>query len=231
MKKIFFTAAILFLCTGVFAQQISKITFAATGMLETLSLAIDDNVMLNLDDAGVISKWGLEPYNLRTENYGDYTDKLDPYVGRVEYYTANDNEAFRGKVKYIGRTLITYYASYDEESLKGKVKSIGTNAIEYYRAVEDKAFAGKIKNIGSAGMTYFSSFDNEGYRGKLKSVGSSTINYYASFDDKAFAGKIKSIGNVSFSYYGSYDKPEYRGRMKVNSPIQHINGIKYYIKY
>ena len=121
MKKIIFALAFsLFVVTG-FAQQISKITLATNGDLESIAVAVDDNVIVNLTDKGTISKFGLEPYNLRTENYGDYTDRLDPYNGRIEYYTANDNPAFSGKVKYIGKTQITYYASYDDEIDYGDV--------------------------------------------------------------------------------------------------------------
>ena len=145
MKKIIFAIVFSFFVLTGFTQQVSKITLATNGDLETISVAVDDNVIVNLTDKGTISKFGLEPYNLRTENYGDYTDRLDPYNGRIEYYSPNDNPAFSGKVKYIGKTQITYYASYD-----------------------DKAFSGRIKSIGNVSFTYYSSFDRPEYRGGRK---------------------------------------------------------------
>ena len=45
-------------------------------------------------------------------------------MGREEYYPLTENEAYRGKVKYIGRTRFTYYTSDDKETLKGKVKPL-----------------------------------------------------------------------------------------------------------
>lgn len=229
MKKLLLTIAVGFSLTG-FSQQIAKITLGASGSLEMISIAVDDNVIVNVTDDGTISKFGLEPYNIQTEGYGDYTDRLDPYNGRIEYYLANDNEAFRGKVKYIGKTQITYFASFDEEALKGKIKSIGASLVGYYPAIADKAFKGKLKNIGGTAFSYFSSFDNEAFRGKLRTAGPTNISYYASFDDIIYGGKVKSIGNFSYTYYSSFDRPEYRGARKSGQPLQYINGIKFYVK-
>lgn len=230
MKKILFLLVINFIALASFCQQVAKITLGSAGNLEMISIAVDDGVIINLLDDGSISKFGTEPYNIRTEGYGDYTDKLEPYSGRIEYFTPNDNEAFRGKVKYIGKTPITYYASYDEESLRGKIKSIGAALVSYYQDFEDKAFKGKLKNIGSTTFSYFSSFDNEAFRGKLRTVGPTTLSYYTSYDDKLYGGKIKNIGNFSYTYYSAFDRPEYRGARKTGQPIQYINGTKFYVK-
>ncbi len=230
MKKISLLIIVSLLAFTGIAQQISKVTLARSGELEMISLTVDDNVIIHLSDGGNIIKFGLEPYNIRTENFGDYTDKLDPYAGRIEYYTANDNEAFRGKVKYIGKTHITYFASFDDEALKGKIKSIGASLLSFYMAFEDKAFKGKLKKIGAVEFAYYSSFDNEAFRGKLRQVGLSSLTYYSSFDDKAFAGMIKSVGNMSYTYYSSYDRIEFRGARKTGRALEYINGIRFYVK-
>jgi len=36
-----------------------------------------------------------------------------------------DNDALKGKLKSVGKTVINYYSSFDDPYLKGKLKSIG----------------------------------------------------------------------------------------------------------
>jgi hypothetical protein len=230
MKKILLFSLFSFLIGNVFSQQISKITLGTSGALESISITIADNAIINMKEDGSIINFGLPRYNRITDNYGDYTDLLDPFVGRIEYYSNLDNEAFRGKVKYIGKTQITYFASYDDENLRGKIRSIGTILLGYFMNYEDKDVKGKLRKIGAVDLDYFTSFDNEAFRGKLRAVGATNLTYYASYDDKAFAGRIKSIGNFGYTYYSSYDRVEYRGARKTGLQQQLINGIKYYAK-
>jgi len=228
MKKIFLLAATALFAAPSFSQSISKITIADNGTIETIAFEVEPNVMLNIKDDGSVINWGEDVY--RENGVENWAGKLKDYMGRVEYYSATDNEAFRGKVKYVGKILLTYYASYENESLRGKLKSLGSNNIEYYLAYDDEALRGKIKSIGSSAFSWYSSFNNEAYRGKLKSIGSTELTYYSSTDDKAYKGRLKSIGGSQFTYYSSYDRQEYRGRMKTGTQVQVINSIKYFVK-
>ncbi len=228
MKKIFLSAAVALFAVPSFSQSISKITIAETGLIETIAFEIEPNVMLNIKEDGTVVNWGEDVY--RENGVENWQNKLKDYMGRVEYYAATDNEAFRGKVKYLGRLLLTYYASYENDILKGKLKSIGSNNIDYYLAYEDEAVRGKMKSIGSSAITWYSSFNNEAFRGKVKSIGATEFTYYASSDDKAYKGRVKSIGSSPFTYYSSYDRPEYRGRIKTGVQVQVINSIKYFVK-
>ncbi len=208
-------------------QRIARITMSQGGTLDMISFEIEANVIVNVTESGNIINWGTDIYvDGRVENFAG---KLGEFPGKVEYYSANDNEAFRGKVKYIGKTLVTYYGSYDDEVLKGKIKSIAATKFEYYASYDENSLKGKIKNA-SVPFTYYTSFDNEAYRGKLKSIGLTSITYYASFDDKAYKGKIKSIDRSSFTYYASFEKTEYRGMMKTGFQGQLINGIKFLVR-
>ena len=227
MKKIILLAAVALFAAPSFSQSISKITIGMSG-IETIAFEVEPNVMVNIKEDGTVINWGEDVY--RQNGVENWAGKLKDYMGRVEYYSNVDNEAFRGKVKYIGRTLLTYYASYENESLRGKLKSLGSNNIDYYLAYDDEATRGKIKSIGSLAVSWYSSFNNEAFRGKLKSIGSTELTYYSSTDDKAYKGKIKSIGGSPFTYYSSYDRQEYRGSMKTGAQIQVINSIKYFIK-
>ncbi|MBK7308251.1 MAG: hypothetical protein IPI88_15325 [Chitinophagaceae bacterium] len=168
MKKIFLVSVTLVLCMAVFSQRISKITITGTGMVNDIVVGLDENIQVYLSKEGQITKWGFDRFIGYQENYNDY---LEPYVGRVEYYTENDDAALRGKVKYIGRTLLTYYPSYEMESLRGKLKSIGSLNMGYYLAFDDKAMAGSLKTIGQQTIAWYASYENEGLRGKPKQWG------------------------------------------------------------
>lgn len=225
MRKICTTIIALFIIPLGFSQNISKITISGNGQIDIISFGLDENVQVYLTKTGNISKWGFDKYIGYQENYNAV---LEPYVGKTEYYTQNDDEAVRGKVKYIGRTLLTYYASYENESLKGKLKSIGSINLDYYLSFDDKAFAGNIKSMGSNQVTWYASYENEALRGKLKTVGPTAITYYGPFEDKAFRGKTKSIGTYTLTYYSSLE--QYSGAIKTGSPVINANGIKYYVR-
>lgn len=210
---------------AVFGQRISKITITGSGSLSDIVIGLDENVQVYLSKDGQITKWGFDRFIGYQENYNDY---LEPYVGRVEYYSENDDVALRGKVKYIGKTMLTYYASYEMESLRGKLKSIGSLNMGYYQAYDDKAMAGSLKTVGQQNIDWYSSFENEGLRGKLKGVAGTPITYYGSFEDKAFRGKLKSIGSNTFTYYSSTE--QYSGSIKSGASTVTINGIKFYIR-
>jgi hypothetical protein len=225
MKKIFLVSAAFVFCMAVFGQRISKITITGTGMVSDIVVGLDENVQVYLTKEGQISKWGFDRFIGYQENYNDY---LEPYVGRVEYYSENDDASLRGKVKYIGKTLLTYYPSYEMESLRGKLKSIGSLNMGYYLAYDDKAMAGSLKNIGQQTIDWYASYENEGLRGKLKAVGPTSIAYYGSFEDKAFRGKIKSIGSTNFTYYSSSE--QYSGSMKSGTSFITVNGVKFYVR-
>lgn len=225
MKKLFFSLAFLSVAYIGIGQTISKITITGTGQADVFEIGLDENVQVYLSKTGNISKWGFDRFIGYQENYnGDLT----PYVGRIEYYSQNDDESVRDKVKYIGRTLLTYYASYENEALKGKLKSIGSINLEYYLSYEDAAYRGQIKKMGRQSVTWYASYENADIRGKLKTFGPTPFTYYGSFEDKAFRGKIKSIGQFSFTYYSSFE--QFSGAMKTGSSILNVNGVKYYLR-
>ncbi len=229
MKKILFSLAATLFLAPAFAQSLYKISISDNGNVEKIAFEVETDVILNITTDGNIMSWGYDVFKSRGGE--NYLDKMEPYVGRVEYYTEDDNEAFRGKVKAIGRTRITWYASYEGDAFKGKLKSIGSsNMIQYYDTYEDEAYRGKIKSIGANNITWYASYNNEAYRGKLMSIGSTQVTYYSSTDDKAYKGKIKTLGGTTFTYYSSLERQDYRGRIKSGMQTQFINGIKYFVK-
>jgi len=215
----------LLFCIKGFSQNISKITISGNGNLDNISFALDENVQVYVSKDGIISKWGYDKFIGYQENYQGI---LEPYVGRIEYYSQNDDEALRGKVKYIGKTLLTYYPSYEKEALIGKLKSIGFINMDYYSSFEDKSFAGNLKTIGQQSITWYASYENDALRGKLKSFGPTSLTYYGGFEDKAFRGKIKSIDRFTTTYYSSFE--QYSGQVKTGAQILNANGIKYFIR-
>ena len=218
---------LVLLVTIAFSQTLSQVTLTGAANSNVITFIVDESVLLNVSRDGKIIDWGVEN---RTRRMGIHPGPLDKYSGKEEYYPETDNEAFRGKVKYIGRTLVTYYSSSENETLKGKLKSIGSLIFDYYGSYEDEAIRGNIKNAGSVSFGFYSSFDDRAFKGKIKNVGPTNITYYSSFDDKAFTGKVKSIDRQPFVYYSSLDRREYSGLLKTGSPMVFANNVKFFVR-
>ena len=225
MKNILIILVACLFINATYAQRVSKVAINSNGNTDMISIATDDNAVINISLDGNVLSYGTEYFSEKISNYS----RLEKYNGRIDLYTSTDDKLFLGRLKYIGRTAVTYYASYDIEALRGKIKSVGSLIFNYYMQYDDATLKGKIKSIGSQPLAYFSSFDNEALRGKLKTLGSTNLNYYTSFDDRAFAGKIKNIGQINFSYYPSYDK-QFAGSMKTGSYTQNVAGVNYFIQ-
>lgn len=230
MKKVYLLLTFWGCVTLVAAQRLTKVVVADKGAKATYSILLDQDVDIELSQDGSIVKWGVDRYVGRMDaNYRETV--LQNFEGRVEYYDNNANEAFRGKLKYIGGTLITYYASYEDKEWVGKIKSIGSLNINYYSKYDDAMSSGRLKSVGQLLITYFSGFENDAMKGKVKSIGNAGFTYYSSMDDKAYAGKIKSFNGESFVYYSSLDLPAFRGALKSGRQFQIVNGIVFRILY
>lgn len=228
MKRILLLASFAFLINAASAQLFSGVNFLRNGNLDFMTFKLDGNVLIYLNKDGSVKKWGYDRFGARGQD--NYLDELDAYIGRVDYYTANDDAAYRGKIKYIGNVLLSYYASYEQEWLRGKLKSIGKITLDYYSNFDNEAFKGSIKSIGANAITWYGSFDNSAVKGKLKSVGPTSLTYYNSSDDKLYSGRLKTIGNSSFTWYGSFDLKDYQGALKTGLQAQTINQVKYTLR-
>ena len=224
MKRLSLLISILFVSVVTYSQELSHVTFSGGATLSSFSFRTDQEIIIRVSDDGKLLEYGTDPGPGR---YYYDPRKLQPYLGRVEYFGQEYDSVFRGKVKSIGTCTFTYYDKYETVAKIGKMKTIGRVSTDYYDNYEDTALRGKLKFAGSVLFSYYSSFENEGYRGKLKSVNNNTITYYSTFDDKAFKGKIKSIGSFEYTWYPSYDR--YGGALKSGSLTQNINGIIYFI--
>jgi hypothetical protein len=229
MKKTSLIIIALFMMINVsFSQRVHKIILADKGASITTGFLLNENVVVFIGQDGSISEWGVDRY---ADRAGDQISrKLDTYGGRIEYYTDKDNEAFRGKIKYIGNTMITYFASFDDKDKAGRIKTIGTIPFNYFTTYDDPSAKGKIRMVGRTAYSFYTNFDNDAYKNKIKSVGTVGITYFATTDDKALVGKVKSVNNRPFTYYTSQDQPNLRGVLKTGSLNQVINGVTYQIK-
>ena len=228
MMKFVFTTIFFFLfviCTN--SQQLGQVTFSGGAVLSYFSFRTDQGVLIRITSDGKVLEWGTEIKSLRNDYYAP---NLQPFMGRVEYYSMESDSAFRGKVKSIGTCLLTYYYSYDTDTKPGKLRSIGTVNFDYYTNFDDKSRQGKIRFAGNLTLEYFSLFEEEVIRGKLKAIGSTSITYYSIFDDKLIRGKIKSIGSVSYTWYSSFDRSDYRGSLKSGSYRQDIGRVSYILQ-
>ncbi len=227
MKKLF--SAILFLLFGICAdsQQLSQVTFSGGATFSYFTFITDQDVLVRVSDDGKLLEWGSE---IRSErNYNYYAPRLQPFMGRVDYYGPEADTVFRGKVKSIGTCMLTYYGAYEKDEKPGKLKSIGTVGLDYYTRFENAAFKGKLRFAGDLVLEYYPSIENEAIRGKLKSVGNTRIVYHSTFDDKLIQGKVKSIGTVVYNWGTSLDA-RFKGSLKTGLHRQNINGITYILR-
>ena len=222
MKQISVVSAFLLFSTCLFSQKLSQVSLA--GGSSYFSILIDQNVLIRITAEGNIIDWGTE---LLSQRSNFYDPRLQPYLGRVEYYGKESDSAFRGRVKSIGTAVITYYGSHEADSKPGKLKSVGTLMLDYYTNFDNVALRGKLRFIGSQIIEYYASLEDEMIRGRLKVVGNTPIKYYSSFDDRDLRGKIKSIGSLVLEYYTSLDRVELRGQLKSGINRPNVGGITY----
>ena len=227
MRKFLTVIPSLFLAVFTYSQQLSQVTFSDASNLSYFSFLTDQGVLIRITQDGKILEYGTELLSQRA-NY--YDPKLQPYLGRIDYYATESDSAFRGKVKSIGTCIITYYGHYETAEKIGKLKSVGTLLLDYYTNYDNIAFRGKLRFVGASTIEYYSSLDDEAFKGKLKSIGNSPITYYSTFDDKLIKGKIKGIGSVPYTWYDSFDRTELRGALKSGLYRQVIGSITYILR-
>jgi len=227
MKQITTAFVCVLVASSFSAQRLSQINLTGAPGPSYFAILTDQDVLIRVTADGKIIDWGTELLSQRS-NFFDR--KLQPFMGRVEYYGQESDSAFRGKVKNIGTCPITYYGHYEIETKIGKLKSIGTVYLDYYTNFDNVALRGKLRFIGSLIVEYYSSLEDEVLRGRLKTVGNVPVRYYSSFDDRYLKGKIKSIGSVVFDYYYSLDPIELRGSLKSGYYRPNVGGVTYILQ-
>lgn len=227
MKKFFVPLFILVFSTCVYGQRLGQVSFLNGANLSYFSIQNDQGVLIRVSEDGKLLEWGSEVLSDRG-NY--YAPKLQPFMGRVDYYSAESDSVFRGKVKSIGISPVTYYSAYDEATKRGKLKSFGSLQFDYFSTYDDKSLQGKMKLFGTLLLDYYRSFENESLKGKIKSIGNLPITYYTVFDDKINAGKLKSIGSAPIAWYSMSDPVYMRGALKSNNYRLNIGGMTFILR-
>lgn len=226
MKNILVTIFLLFFAVCNFAQQLGQVTFAGGAKLSYFSFFTDQDVLIRVSEDGKVIEWGNEFQALYIPNY--YNPKLQPYMGRVEYYGQETDSAFSGKIKSIGTCVLTYYNHYETATRVGKLRSIGSIILDYYDNYFTTTLQGKLRFIGNFQLEYYSSLDDIVYRDNLKSIGNTLITYHSSFDDSLIKGKVKSIGPIIYTWYTSFDLNRYG--LKSGAYRTNINGVTYILQ-
>jgi len=228
MKKLFLAIPVLMLAASAFSQKLSQVSFSGATSLTSFSFLTDQNVLIRVSPDGKIIDYGSEVMSERSNNY--FAPKLQPFMGRIDYYTADSDSAFKGKVKSIGTCVLTYYGSFEKDDKPGKLKSIGAIPLDYYTQFDNAAYKGKLRFAGTMVLAYYPALENEAFRGKLKSVGNTTLKYHSTFDDKLIQGKIKSIGSVAYNWGTSLDPQGQKGALKSGTYRSNINGVTFIIQ-
>ena len=228
MTRKFLLLPLLFFILSAYSQELSQVIFSGGQTLSSISFITDQKVVIRISEDGRLLEWGTDP---GTGRYNYYTGKLQPYLGRVDYYSpAEYDSVLRGKVKSIGTAALKYYGAAETKSKTGKLRSVGNVVLDYYESYENTINQGKLKSAGYVLFDYYSSTENEAFRSKLKSVGNTQITYYSTFDDKAIKGKIKGIGSFSYAWYTSNERREFQGALKSGPVTQNINGVTYFVR-
>ena len=228
MRTFISSILLLFLTCATYSQQLSQVSFAGGATLTSIAIMTDDNVLIRISEEGKIIETGIELQSLRSSNY--YAPNLQPYMGRMEYYSLEADSVNRGKLKSIGACMLTYYGQFEVAEKIGKLKSVGIISFDYYSSYENTILKGKLKFVGSLMMEYYSPFEDQAFKGKLKSIGSTIITYYSYFDDKLIRGKIKNIAGVSYKWYTSLDGINFGGGLKSGLQRQHISGVTFIVQ-
>jgi hypothetical protein len=226
MRKLFTAIPFLLLTTCTYSQQLSQVTFSDGANLSYLSFLVDQNVLIRISEDGKVLEWGIEWMSDRSSYYAP---KLQPYLGRMEYYSPESDSAFRGKVKNIGTCALTYYGHYETANKVGKLRSVGTLILDYYSDYDISTLKGKLRFVGNLILEHYSSTGDEAFSNKLRLIGNTPITYYSSFDDKLIRGKIKSIGSVVYTWYSSFDLRG-GGGLKSGLYRQNIGGVTYILQ-
>jgi hypothetical protein len=224
MKKVLLIFTLLVISRFMYSQQLSQVTFKQGSEFAYFTFATEQGVLIRISDEGNILEWGSE---VMSDRYNYYAPRLQPFMGRVEYYGPQDDSVFRGKLKSIGTSYITYFDTFQVKAKIGKLRSIGNQYFDYFEGYEDKIFTGKLKSIGNLNIDYYKSYENESLRGKLRQVGSVPISYYTVFDDRFNVGKLKSVGSSIYSWYSLSDPVGMRGGLKTNNYRQTVSGVTY----
>jgi hypothetical protein len=227
MKTILATILLFFIANCTYSQQLRQVNFSGGAKLSFFSFLVDNDVLIRINEDGKLLEWGIEPV---VQRFNYFLPKLQPYMGRVDYYGMEADSVSRGKVKSIGTCILTYYGRYETDEKIGKLRSVGSVLLDYYNNFDNKALKGKIRFLGSQVLEYYSSLEDESFRGKIKAIGNTEITYYSIFDDKLNKGKIKSIGSAVYTWYSLFDRSEYRGGLKSGSYRQTIGGVTYILQ-
>ena len=226
MKRFFVLLSFLGLTISSYSQELSYVTFSGGTTFSSFSFTTDQQIIIKISDDGKVLEWGNQQ---EAGRYYGTPGKLQPYMGRVDYYGTEADSISKGKVKSIGTCNFTYYGAFETAEKAGKIKSIGRTSLDYYSNYDNQAFRGKLKFAGNTMFSYYANYDNEAFVGKLKSVANTTLTYYSTFDDKLIRGKIKSIGSFNYAWYSSFDSRMYQGGLKSGALFQNVNGVVYTI--
>ena len=209
-----------------YSQTLKFVSFSQGSEFSALAFITSQRIIIKVSLDGNVLEWGNE---MEPGRFYQEPAKLQPYMGRIEYYEKQFDSILNGKIRSIGVTSITYYGSTENEALVGKVKSIGNILFNYYIEPGNETMRGKIKSAGQKNITFYNSHENEAFRGKIKSIGATQITYYSTFDDKSIRGKLKSIGSSNYTWYTSLDRQGYQGSLKSGRQTEMIEGVTYII--
>ncbi|MFN2456843.1 MAG: hypothetical protein ABR502_01465 [Chitinophagaceae bacterium] len=225
MKKILIAIATFLFAACTYSQKLSQVSFQNGANLSYFSFSDNQGVLIRMSVDGKVLEWGME---VMADRGYYYAPKLQPYLGRVEYFGQEWDTTLKGKVKSIGAHAITYFGPQEEVTKRARIKSLGNLQFDYFSQYDGKDLQGKVKMIGHYTLDYYRQYENEAIRGKLKSIGSMPVTYYTPFDDRYNAGKLKNVGPVYYTWYSEFDRA--KGALKSNNFRATVGSITFILR-
>src|SRR6266496_5453967 len=109
MKR-YFVLLIFFLIYSIgHSQTLKFVTFSSGAEFSSLSFITDQQIIIKISQVGKVLEWG---YEMERGRFYSQPGKLQPYMGRVEYYEKQFDSILNGKLKSVGTSSITYYGSF-----------------------------------------------------------------------------------------------------------------------
>src|SRR4030095_8528117 len=81
------------------SQTLKFVSFSGGAEFSSLSFITDQKIIVKISPDGKVLEWG---YELEPGRFYSQPGRLQPYMGRIEYYEKQFDTILNGKVKSIG---------------------------------------------------------------------------------------------------------------------------------
>ena len=111
MTRFLIILLLIFIQLQVYPQKLNQVSFSNGSNLNYFTIKTDQDVLVRIAPDGNILEWGYEELSSRGTFYAP---KLQPFLGRTDYFGDETDPFFKGKLKSIGTAYFNYYGAHEE---------------------------------------------------------------------------------------------------------------------